>query len=195
MAGLELAQAQVQYQDMKATTTIKNAKKTLKTVKEMFAEERVKFYAGPDRKRLQALLRDHGFHSTEGRLVLLSVLKSSERPLEVLELTKRCDGHLDEVNVYRSLDAFRKAGIVRRIDLQLGHAERYELADDHHHHIVCTECGIVKDFDACDAEKIAHTALKQVRGFASVDRHTFELFGLCTPCARICRRRMSKARP
>jgi Fe2+ or Zn2+ uptake regulation protein len=132
---------------------------------------------------LQSLLRDHGFRSTEGRLTLLSVLKSHHEPLSVPDITKKCGSNLDEVNVYRALEALTKAGILSRSDLRRGGAH-YEYNHDHHHHIVCTDCGTTKDFDACDIEKVTDKALKQVRGFATINSHSLELFGLCNGCAK-----------
>ena len=98
-------------------------------------------YQGEDRKQLQNTLRDAGFRSTEGRLVLLSTLKRARKPLSVEKLAAAVGSHLDEANVYRALEAFSAAGIARHVDLQHGHAH-YELVDEKHdhHHIVCTSC-------------------------------------------------------
>jgi|SRR3989344_884905 len=139
-------------------------------------------YAGGDRKDLQKLLRDNNFRSTEGRLALLSALKRSRRPLSVETLTHQVSSRLDEVNVYRALEAFAAAGILRRVDLQHGHAH-YEFNDEHdHHHIACISCGRVEDFTGCEYDKLARKALRQTHGFAKVTNHSLELFGVCNAC-------------
>ena len=140
-------------------------------------------YTGTDRKELQKLLRDNNFRSTEGRLALLSALKKSHKPLPVETLGKQIASRLDEVNVYRALESFVRAGIARRVDLQHGHAH-YELAHGDHHHIVCTSCDKVEDFTGCEYGKLVGKALKQTRGFAKVTNHSLELFGLCNTCAK-----------
>ena len=141
-------------------------------------------YQGEDRKRLQKLLRDAGFRSTEGRLALLSRLERTQKLLSVEALARQIGARLNEVNVYRALESFTKAGIVRRVDLQHGHVH-YELAHgDDHHHIVCTSCDRVEDFIGCEYDKLVSTALQQASAFAKVTSHSLELFGLCNTCAK-----------
>jgi len=141
-------------------------------------------YHSEDRKALQNILRDSGFRSTEGRLFLLSTLKSAQKPLSVETLARRVGTRLDEVNVYRALESFAEAHIARRVDLQHGHAHYEFVHGDDHHHIVCTSCQKVEDFMGCEYEKLIGKALKQTRGFAKVTDHSLELFGLCTVCAK-----------
>ena len=139
-------------------------------------------YAGGDRKDLQKLLRDNNFRSTEGRLALLSALKCSRKPLSVETLARQIGSRLDDVNVYRALQAFAAAGISRRVDLQHSHAH-HEFNDEHdHHRIVCTSCEKVEDFTGCEYDTLAHKALKQTHGFAKVTNHSLELFGVCNAC-------------
>src|SRR5204863_400448 len=54
---------------------------------------------------------------------------------------------LKQSSVYRNLAALEQAGVVRRLvtDEEFG---RYELAEDligHHHHLVCSRCGKMRD--------------------------------------------------
>jgi Fe2+ or Zn2+ uptake regulation protein len=140
-------------------------------------------YHGKDRKHLQNVLRDNGFRSTEGRLALLAALARSSKPLPVEVLARQLSTRLDEVNVYRALESFAKAGITRRVDLQHGHAHYEFVHGDDHHHVVCTGCSKIEDFEGCDYEKLAQKALKQVKEFSRIESHSFELFGLCNTCA------------
>jgi Fur family zinc uptake transcriptional regulator len=142
-----------------------------------------KFYSGVDRKKLQAILRDRGFRSTEGRLTMLSVIKASHQPLGVADIATKCGSNLDETNVYRALEALTMAGILNRTDLRLGGAH-YEFNQHHHHHVTCTGCGTVKDLDMCEFDDVAKKALRQVRGFASINSHSLELFGTCSMCVK-----------
>ena len=51
-------------------------------------------------------------------------------------------------SVYRALDGLSGLGLVQRVDLGDG-LSRFERADpsgDHHHHLVCGECGKVDTF-------------------------------------------------
>lgn len=131
----------------------------------------------------KAILQKNGYRATSGRIAILEVL-AKEPPRTVAQIHELVKPKIDPVTLYRALEAFVASGIVRRIDLGQGNAHNYELSDTHHHHLVCTDCGTIKDFEICNADTIADRALKQVREFASVSEHAFELFGLCSSCAK-----------
>lgn len=128
------------------------------------------------------MLRDKGFRSTEGRLALLGFLKTTDKPSSVPEITARLGKNLDEVNVYRALEALTRAKILARSDVRRGGAH-YEFIHGHHHHIVCNTCGHTEDIENCDNEKMETKALKR-SSFAAIDTHALEFFGTCTPCAK-----------
>lgn len=130
-----------------------------------------------------ALLKQYGYRATAGRVAILELL-AQEPPRTVAQIHAHIRPKIDPVTLYRALEAFVASGIVRRIDLGQGNAHSYELSNTHHHHLVCTDCGTIKDFEMCDADMVADRALKQVREFASVSEHAFELFGLCRSCAK-----------
>ena len=54
---------------------------------------------------------------------------------------------IDLVTLYRTLASFEKNKLVKRVDLHKD-AIYYELNLEHHHHIVCVECGKVDDLQA-----------------------------------------------
>ena len=139
-------------------------------------------YLKGDRHALQAILRDKGFHSTEGRLWLLSILKNSRHPMSVPEVARWLSATLDEVNVYRALEALAGVGILTRSDVRRGGAH-YELAEGHHHHIVCKSCGRTEDVEDCADKKLEARVLKETKLFAKIDTHALEFFGTCYSCA------------
>lgn len=139
-------------------------------------------YDGKDRKELQAALRNNGFRSTEGRLKLLSILKSADRPLSVPDVSVSLRTALNFVNVYRSLEALTKRGLLLRSDLRSGGAS-YEYPHSHHHHLVCNDCGRTEDVTHCTDRRIEEKVLRDSHTFASVDTHALEFFGLCKQCA------------
>ncbi len=131
------------------------------------------------------ILKQAGLKATPMRLLVLATLRDASEPLAVRdllrELSKR-DPAVDTVTVYRTLKSFEDMSVVRSLSLG-GDALRYELADDHHHHIVCLSCGLIEAFDACAFAKLGDSILKNSKKFASITRHSFELFGLCSACA------------
>ena len=143
---------------------------------------RYKYYRGEDRRELQAALRDRGFRSTEGRLELLSILKRAHKPLPVAKITGQLRSNLDEVNVYRALEALCGKGLLTRSDMRQGGA-RYEYAHLHHHHLVCGDCGLTEDMEDCADKRMEKRALDNSHAFATIRTHALEFFGLCKACA------------
>lgn len=146
------------------------------------SSKEAKYYRGADRKALQALLRDRGFYSTEGRLQLLSLMKRSAKPLSVSEVHARLGGWLDEANVFRALEALVGAGLLARADMRSA-GTRYEFVRAHHHHLVCGACGRTEDVESCDERRLERATLKRSKNFASIQAHALEFFGTCVPCS------------
>ena len=133
---------------------------------------------------LSEIIRSAGFRATKPRLALLAYLAKAKYPLNIQEVALGLKNKVDQVTVYRMIESFKSAGLVREVNLQ-GDRPKYELADaEDHHHIVCTKCRKVEDFTGCDAECTAKKALKQSRSFAKITGHSFDLYGLCNTCAR-----------
>lgn len=137
------------------------------------------------KERFAALLRKSGLKATPGRLSLLLLLASANRPLAIHDISDESKRGLNQATVYRSLESLLEAGIVRRVDMQHAHAH-YELAEGsaHHHHLICKHCGRIEDVDACDVGAIEQAVLKRSKSFASIQTHALEFFGLCKKCEK-----------
>lgn len=135
---------------------------------------------------LDGLIRKADLRVTTPRRHLLSLLSKQPYPMTIQEICiKLSRYHIDQVTVYRIVEVFKNSGLLREVDLRQGRP-RYEIADveDDHHHVVCVKCDKIEDFEGCDYEKLAQKALQQVRGFAKIESHSFELFGLCNTCVK-----------
>jgi Fur family transcriptional regulator, ferric uptake regulator len=128
-------------------------------------------------------LKEAGFKTTPGRLQLLELLQQIDEPLTVLAIQKRLHSKINEVTLYRALEAFAAAGLVRRVDLGHDHAH-YELSlgRAHHDHVVCTNCGTIEDVEGCTLAPLQKKALTQSK-FKSIYSHNLEFFGLCRTCS------------
>ncbi len=131
----------------------------------------------------EAVLRQGGYKVTPGRVLLLSTLFGEEKPVTVSYLEKKLKNALDKVTLYRALESMVASGVVREVDFRHGHAH-YELEAlrKHHHHIVCTVCGLVEDVD-CNTEPFVRQVAKKAKKFASIQDHSMEFFGICKACA------------
>src|SRR5947207_15761762 len=86
-------------------------------------------------------------------------------------------------SVYRALETLADLRLVKRVDAGDGIA-RYEPATadgDHHHHLVCRDCGKVEAFSDSRLER----AIDRVAGGLgySVEEHEVVLLGACADCS------------
>ena len=85
-------------------------------------------------------------------------------------------------SVYRALEGLDALGLVQRVDLGDGVA-RFEPAypdGDHHHHLVCDDCGKVEPFEDATLEATIER-VADGRGYA-VAAHDVVLRGACEDC-------------
>jgi Fur family transcriptional regulator, ferric uptake regulator len=101
---------------------------------------------------------------------------------EIHDAVRAGGGRVGIASVYRALDGMDALGLVQRIDLGDGVA-RFEPAHaggDHHHHLVCDDCGKVEPFE----DAVLETAIERVadgRGY-TVAAHDVVLRGACEDC-------------
>jgi len=127
--------------------------------------------------------RGAGLRLTEARRSIARVLAQARVPLPVEEIHRRVGrAKADRVTLYRSLEAFERAGIAQRHPLEKGRA-LYALAapGHHHHHVVCRRCGAIERLAECDAAAVEAAA--RSRGFTDLS-HVLEIQGVCPRCAR-----------
>jgi Fur family transcriptional regulator, ferric uptake regulator len=86
-------------------------------------------------------------------------------------------------SVYRTLEGLDELGLVQRVDLGDGISrfERVDPAGEHHHHLVCGDCGKVEPFE----DSALETALARVAGGRGYDlaAHDVVLRGACGDCS------------
>jgi len=126
---------------------------------------------------------------TANRKAIVGALSTATRPMTIPEILESPAGRgLAQSSVYRNLLVLEQAGLVHRVVTDAEFA-RFELAEDlteHHHHLVCANCGTVEDVPAsAGLEQSVHTAATQIArstGFHT-QRHRVDLVGLCARCA------------
>lgn len=127
----------------------------------------------------EALLRSKHLKVTSQRVALLDVLTTAPQPLTVEELHQQLFTSADRVTIYRNVETLVQAKIVKQVDFREG-VLRYELEHEHHHHLVCTQCGsITPIYEHCVA--VSNQTIQKKYGF-TVSEHQLEFFGLCSHC-------------
>ena len=125
---------------------------------------------------------------TAHRRAVLAVLEASDRPLTADEVVQRSG--VPTSTAYRNLAELADAGVVARVAGAAGAgSDRHDLAEQfsqrHHHHLVCTGCGVVTDFDPSrELERLIErelAALLSTSGF-EITHHVFDAHGRCRDC-------------
>lgn len=133
----------------------------------------------------EAALRDAGFRAGGARSAVLELLAAQSCCASAQEIhdTLRVGGRsVGIASVYRVLDVLAELRLVQRVDVGDGIA-RFEPAlpdGDHHHHVVCDDCGKVEPFSDPSLETAIARASKRL-GY-SVDAHEVVLRGECGDC-------------
>jgi Fur family transcriptional regulator, ferric uptake regulator len=133
-------------------------------------------------------LKASGLKATLPRLKILDVFQNAKQrhmsAEDVYKLLLIDDSDVGLATVYRVLQQFADAGILRRSTFDEGKAV-FELDEGtHHDHLVCMDCGAVEEFYDAEIEKRQH-AVAKTRGF-SLAEHALSLYAHCTKpnCAR-----------
>jgi Fur family transcriptional regulator, ferric uptake regulator len=132
-------------------------------------------------------LRSASGRSGGARRAVVELLSREDCCLSAQDIHDRLragGGRVGLASVYRTLDGLDELGLVQRVDLGDG-VSRFERADprgDHHHHLVCGDCGRVEPFE----DSALEAALARVAGGRGYDlaAHDVVLRGACVDCRR-----------
>ncbi len=126
-------------------------------------------------------LDEAGFRSGGSRRQVVELLATEHCALTALEIDRKLES-VGRATVYRTLDQLEGLHLVQRVEIG-GDAAGYERLDpdEHHHHLVCEECGRLSPF-ASEALEKAIAAVSRSSEFA-VAAHDVVLRGTCDACA------------
>lgn len=134
-----------------------------------------------------AKIKDAGYKHTKPRMTILKCLiDHHDKHLsieEVYELVRKIDPTIGIATAYRTMILFVDLGIVRKMDFGEGFY-RYEISeDDHahqHHHLICVECGEVKEV-TLDLLESLEDRIEKEEHFSILD-HNVKFYGICDHC-------------
>lgn len=130
-------------------------------------------------------LRDAGHKLTNARLTVLQVIEESGGHItsaEVLEQVNQVDPSIGRASVFRTLDLLTSLSIIRPTYLHSSITPTYVLLPDgHHHHIICTNCNRVIEFEDCGLSGIEGKL--EDRFHVKLTGHLLEFYGICERCS------------
>ena len=122
---------------------------------------------------------------TVQRRAVLEVLASTDEHPTVDEVHAEVRRRFPEVSrstVYRILESFAEAGLVRKV-FHPGRTLRYDSRTDRHHHFTCTACERVIDISDPRLDRLPVPEALTRSGAFSVQDYSVQFFGLCPECA------------
>ncbi len=135
-------------------------------------------------ERAKKVLRQKGYKLTGPRLAILDYMTREKGHPDVHEIYEGIRSEYPGIGiatVYRTVELLIKAGLMRPLVLK-NNQVRYELSwpDDHHHHLVCKECGEIEEFGSCNFKMIS----EEIEGITRfrIEEHTLEVYGHCPDC-------------
>lgn len=133
----------------------------------------------------RSVLDQAGHHKGAAREAMIELLANQPCALSAQQIEdelRRRDRRVARPSIYRILDLLQKRQLVQR--LELGDAtSRYELIDpggEHHHHLLCENCGVLVPFDDGDLERSIDRVSRRL-GFV-MRGHEVVLRGRCAAC-------------
>jgi Fur family ferric uptake transcriptional regulator len=129
-------------------------------------------------------LRKAGYKLTRARLTVLEAIEAlggHVTSAEVLEEVARRDESIGRASVFRTLDLLTSLGIVRPTYIETSQTPTYVMMPEgHHHHIICTTCNRVIEFDDCGLSQLEKTLEDRLN--VSIEGHLLEFYGICEAC-------------
>ena len=119
---------------------------------------------------------------TPARTAIFEYLGQTKTPVDVsdiLEYLRSKNLKTNKVTIYRNLESLFDKGFLEKFEFGEGKF-RYEIKKEHHHHLICTNCGRVEDVSG-EYLKDLESNIKKENGFL-VKSHSLEFFGLCKNC-------------
>ncbi len=133
--------------------------------------------------RVLEALQGAGYKVTSARRAVIQAVLGKERHFSGADLVAEviaADGTVGRATVFRTLDVLVDLGLIGRVHRPEGGHGYVLCPQGHHHHAICSRCGLVVDLPGCplgsDAEKDASAAGFHLQG------HRLEYYGLCQAC-------------
>lgn len=121
--------------------------------------------------------------NSKQRQAILDLLAASPEHMsaeEIYQQARKIQPNISLGTVYRNLDTLSEQGMIIRSSFADGKA-RYEMAGiEHHHHLICLQCGEIRDLEQCPMAPDLEAVLQE-EDFQVV-QHQFEIYGYCHQC-------------
>ncbi len=128
-------------------------------------------------------LSQKGYRLTPQRLMILEAIEGARGHISAEEIYQNIRERYLGLNistVYRTLELLKEIGMVTETDMGDGRVRFHSIGHEHHHHLVCSRCGVVIDLDESILTPLT-VVLTDKYGFLADLKH-LAIFGRCKDC-------------
>ena len=118
-----------------------------------------------------------GVRMTHQRRIIIELIDEADDHPDVETIYRRAiaiDRTISLATIYRTVGVLEEVGVIEKLEVGDGKA-RYEMAGDHHEHLVDVDSGEIHEFQHEELERLKETIAHDM-GFELVG-HRLELFG------------------
>ena len=130
-------------------------------------------------------LQERGYRITEPRRSVLDAACTWNGAFTADDMLQHLDATPSPVGratVFRTLDLLVQEGVLDRLHRPDGcHSYILSIGHDlHHHHLICSDCGTVVQFEGCSVDAMLGELSRQTN--FRISGHWLEVFGVCAAC-------------
>ncbi len=137
-------------------------------------------------RKVVAALRRQGYKLTPQRQAVIQAITSTHdhlTPATIYRKVHQDHPNIGLVTVYRTLEILAELELICELHAG-GTCRSYTIsAPEHHHHLICSNCGTVVDFTSHDLGELEQS-LSEESGFR-IDGHLLEFVGFCQACQKV----------
>ncbi len=137
-------------------------------------------------RKVVASLRQYGYKLTPQRLAVIRAITSSQdhlTPATIYQKVHQDHPNIGLVTIYRTLEILAELELICELHAG-GICRSYTISTpEHHHHLICSNCGIVIDSTGHNLSELEQSLYKE-SGFR-IDGYLLEFFGLCQACQKV----------
>lgn len=127
-------------------------------------------------------MKQAGYKLTPARLAVIEVLETHPDHLshtQILKKGKTIYPPLSRATVYRTMELLVELKLLRSLYLN-DPTQRFISAHGGHHHLICTSCDTIFEFDHCTVDQLSQELAEKFN--FQIRNHLLEFQGLCGDC-------------
>ena len=136
--------------------------------------------------RIEKHLRRQGYKITPQRRAVIDAISGSHEhltPAAIFEIVHRNHPSIGLVTIYRTIEILVELGYICEMHSG-GNCRSYLMRrpSEHHHHLICADCGTVIDFTDCCLDELEKRLARETD--FKIKSHLLEFLGQCGKCKK-----------